>query len=197
MENTELTPGGIFGHVFESGGQAYFYDVHQNEILEIDPVLAAVLPLWGLNTRAEIEAEFADEYQLSELHAECDTIETAQKEEGLFLAHRPLLVPPDPGLSEPGVCDTNLQHLVLTVTDRCNLRCKYCLHGAGLDWVRSHGQESMSTETALSALKYFLARSDEEKTPFVSFYGGDLNSTSLKRSSLKPGTIPGARMPSS
>ena len=31
----------------------------------------------------------------------------------------------------------------------------------------------MSTETALNALEYFLARSDEEKTPFVSFYGGE------------------------
>ncbi len=173
MENTELIPGGIFGHVFESGGQAYFYDVHQNEILEIDSALAAVLPLWNLNSRAEIEAEFAGEYQLSKIRASCDTIVTAQKEEGLFLAHRPLLVPPDPGLSEPGVCDSNLQHLVLTVTDRCNLRCKYCLHGADLDWVRSHGQKSMSVEIALRALEYFLDRSDKEKTPFVSFYGGE------------------------
>lgn len=163
----------VFGHVFETGNQTYFYDTHQNEILEIEKELAAVLPLWGVKTRAEIEAELCNEIPLPIIREAFDTIETAQQREGLFLAQRPRIVPPAPSLSEPGVCDTNLRHLVLSVTDQCNLRCKYCVHGADLGWVRSHGQKSMSTDTALGALEYFLSRCAKDATPFVSFYGGE------------------------
>ncbi len=163
----------LYGHVFTIDGQAYYYDVHQNEIVEADEEFAAVLSLYGSKTRAEIETILGRLYQIPKINEACDIIEQAQLDEALFLAQRPVLVPPDPKLSQPGVCDANLQHLVLSVTNQCNLRCKYCLHGAGFDWVRGHSGSSMSSETALKALEYFLARADEGCPPFVSFYGGE------------------------
>lgn len=100
-----------------------------------------------------------------------EVLRRAQEEEGLFLARRPRLVP---WQTEPGPeVDQGLQHLVLTVTEACNLRCAYCLHGADLDWVRSHGSRRMSVETALQAVAYFLERQDTDRTPVISFYGGE------------------------
>ncbi len=82
---------------------------------------------------------------------------------------RPRLVP----ATVPADFDSNLEHLVLTVTDQCNLRCAYCLHGADLDGIRPHGPGQMSREVAARAVDYFLERCAPEKRPAISFYGGE------------------------
>jgi uncharacterized protein len=63
--------------------------------------------------------------------------------------------------------------LVLTVTERCNLRCRYCLHAADLGWVRGHGERSLPVATALAAVAYFLDRAQSSEPPVISFYGGE------------------------
>ena len=152
----ELHPGGIFGHVFQAEGQDFYYDVHTNMILEIEPALAAVIPIYGTMPRDALVECLKEDWAESKIHEACESIESGRKEEGLFYSQRPKLVPPDPKLSTPGECDSSLHHLVLTVTERCNLRCKYCLHGADLEWVRGHGERSMSLGVALNSLNFFL-----------------------------------------
>lgn len=164
---------GIFGYVFHTCGQDFYYDVHTNQILQVEPELAAVLPLFGTLSQECLLAELKTVFSEAKVLEACAIIESARIEEELFLARRPLLVPPDPKLSKPGECDSHLHHLILTVTEKCNLRCRYCLHGADLDWVRSHGDKFMPLEIALLSLKYFLDRADPEKKPMISFYGGE------------------------
>jgi uncharacterized protein len=140
-------------HVFTIGTDHYAYDLHTQQILAVEPELAAVLR--GERGTAAARA----------------VLRRAQAEEGLFLTRRPRLVP---WQTEPGTeVDQGLQHLVLTVTEACNLRCAYCLHGADLDWVRSHGARRMSVEAALQATAYFLDRRDAARAPVISFYGGE------------------------
>ncbi len=166
-------PNQVFGHVFQTKDLHFYYDVNTNQILEIDPELAAVIPLFGTMSQEDLVQSLKETWPEPKILEACAIIETARKEEGLFLAFRPLLAPPDPKLARPGECDSNFQHLVLTVTERCNLRCRYCVHGADLGWVRGHEDESMSPETALESLKYFLDRVEPGKKPMISFYGGE------------------------
>lgn len=81
----------------------------------------------------------------------------------------PTLVPAAPAPD----FDRNLHHLILTLTDQCNLRCAYCLHGGQLGWVRPHGSRVMSEEVALRAVGYFLERCMRDQPPAISFYGGE------------------------
>lgn len=162
-----------FCHIFEAGGSPYVYDVNTNQLLAADPVLAAVLPLFGTMPDSEIEEELKNDFLLSKIREACATIRYAQREEGLFLFPQTLLAPADPRLAQPGVCDSGLQHLVLTVTEQCNLRCTYCMHSTDLGWVRTHGTTAMSSETALESARYFLDRADSDNTPVISFYGGE------------------------
>jgi uncharacterized protein len=162
-----------FCHIFEAGGSIYVYDVNTNQLLAADPVLAAVLPLFGKFTDEEIEEKLKNDNNFSKIREACATIRYAQSEEGLFLFPHTLLAPPDPRLAQPGVCDSGLQHLVLTVTEQCNLRCTYCMHSTDLGWVRTHGTKAMTAETALESARYFLDRVDEDHTPVISFYGGE------------------------
>lgn len=141
-------------HVFSVGSDEYAYDLNTQQLLKVEPELAAVLR--GDEGGSEAAKEVLRE---------------AQENEGLFLAHRPRLVP---WQKEPATdVDQGLQHLVLTVTEACNLRCAYCLHGADLDWVRNHSSAQMSVETALKAVAYFLERRDPDRAPVISFYGGE------------------------
>lgn len=160
-------------HCFEADGRHFVYDTHTNGLLEVEPVLAAVLPLYGPLSRREITARLAPRHGAGEVRAAFAAIERGRRERGLFPAWRPRPVPPPAALAAPGVCDRDLQHLVLTVTERCNLRCRYCIHGADLDWVRSHGEARMTPEVALAAVAYFLDRAEPVTDPVISFYGGE------------------------
>ena len=170
MKEQKLGP---FCHIFEAGGQTYIYDVNTNQLLAAEKELAAVLPLYGTMPDAEIEEILKIDNKLTKIRDACATIRSANREEGLFLVPQALLAPPDPRLAQPGVCDSGLRHLVLTVTEQCNLRCSYCMHGSDLGWVRTHGTTAMTTETALESVRYFLERHDPEHIPVISFYGGE------------------------
>jgi uncharacterized protein len=170
MKEQKLAP---FCHIFEAGGQTYIYDVNTNQLLAAEPALAAVLPLYGTMSHEEMARQLKMDKFLSIIQDACATIGSAQCEEGLFLVPQTLLAPPDPRRAQPGVCDSGLRHLVLTVTEQCNLRCSYCMHGSDLDWVRTHGTTAMTTETALESVRYFLERHDPDHTPVISFYGGE------------------------
>lgn len=162
-----------FGHVFAVNGRDHFYDVHTNSLLEVEPALAAVLPLYGPRSRRSIVAELAPRFGAGAIREAFAAIERGRRERGLFRARRPRLVPPPARWACAGECDRDLQHLVLTVTERCNLRCRYCVHGAGLGWVRPHGTTAMPPGVAVGATRWFLDRADPAQAPVISFYGGE------------------------
>lgn len=170
MKRRPLAP---FCHAFDLDGRPVAYDVHTNGLVEVEPVLAAVLPLYGPRTRREIVAELSPRFGAASVRAAFAAIGRGRSERGLFLAQRPCLVPPPKDSAAAGACDRDLQHLVLTVTERCNLRCRYCLHAADLGWVRGHGERNMPVATALAAAAYFLDRAWPNEPPVISFYGGE------------------------
>ena len=68
--------------------------------------------------------------------------------------------------------------LILNVTDRCNLRCKYCVFSGAYCGQRVHGSATMSLDTAMRGIDQFLARTgktlqDPEKKLSIGFYGGE------------------------
>ncbi len=131
----------------------YAYDLNTQQLVAVAPPLAALLrgekPIVPAARRA---------------------LRRARQRAGLFLAPRTRLVS---RTEVDQLVDRDLQHLVLTVTEACNLRCAYCLHGAKLGWVRPHGSGAMTMATALAATEYFLDRRDGARTPVISFYGGE------------------------
>ena len=49
--------------------------------------------------------------------------------------------------------------LILNVTDRCNLRCKYCVFSGAYQGQRQHGSASMTLATAMRGpIDQFIAR---------------------------------------
>lgn len=69
--------------------------------------------------------------------------------------------------------------VTLIVTERCTLRCRYCVYTGSYDYSRTHSNTDMSEETAIRAVDYLAERSREKarfnpgRTPALGFYGGE------------------------
>lgn len=63
------------------------------------------------------------------------------------------------------------QQLILEVTEKCNLRCRYCIYGDETKNFRTFSTRDMTFETAKKAMDYALSIADDKMT--LSFYGGE------------------------
>lgn len=66
----------------------------------------------------------------------------------------------------------HVEKLTLQVTQRCNLRCEYCIYSGNYD-NRKHSDFDMSFETAKKAIDLYLRSSGEMEKYSVAFYGGE------------------------
>lgn len=159
--------------VLRLDGACYAYDAGTNALLEIDPVLADVLPLWGPLEADGVVERLRNRHAPPAVLAAIAEIETARAEEGLFAKERRPAPRPCPSCRSAAAYENGLRHLTLTLSEQCNLRCRYCLHGSGRSWVRPHRERAMPLETALAAVRYFAAHCRDAEAPAVSFYGGE------------------------
>ena len=60
---------------------------------------------------------------------------------------------------------------MLELTQRCNLRCDYCVYGEQYTGFRAHGEKTMTLEIARKAVADYLARRLDRCA--ISFYGGE------------------------
>lgn len=69
-------------------------------------------------------------------------------------------------------CNNKIQQLTLQVTQRCNLRCGYCVYGG--DYMnREHSNKDMDFELAKKAINYLVEHSDHSRDIILAFYGGE------------------------
>lgn len=64
-----------------------------------------------------------------------------------------------------------LKQITLEITQKCNLRCKYCIYNEEFDQFRSFTQEDMSWDVAKAALDY--AKEYGADDLIIGFYGGE------------------------
>lgn len=67
--------------------------------------------------------------------------------------------------------DHRISQLILELTERCNLRCKYCIYNANCNLNRNFGNRDMPQETAFSAIDFVFSHSAEKVS--ITFYGGE------------------------
>lgn len=67
----------------------------------------------------------------------------------------------------------NMTSITLELTERCNLRCKYCIYSKTNDDYRSFGEHDMSLETAQKSIDFLMDHASEDKQVYIGFYGGE------------------------
>jgi len=69
--------------------------------------------------------------------------------------------------------NSSLGILNLEVTERCNLRCGYCVYNPQLDDTREHGTRDMDISVGHTAIDYLKRSSAKRKNVAIAFYGGE------------------------
>jgi len=118
----------------------YIYDTWTNEIIEVDNAIFNILP--GSSPKIDLKTEFTEPERERALRE----IEEA-KRDGFFREDRPEIESfPEEHLSE--IVDQAMQegpeHIILSITERCNMLCRYCIYSGAYDFERTHSKRSMS-----------------------------------------------------
>jgi uncharacterized protein len=162
-----------FCHVFSHRGRSIVYDVPTNRLLAVDPALAAVLPLHGRLDPRRLAARLQDRFPAAAIAAATAEIAAARRREALFLAERPCVAVPGWSEADRLALARGRRQLILEVSEDCNLRCTYCLHGAEAAIARPHRRRRMAKTVALAAAREFMAASADIEAPTICFHGGE------------------------
>ena len=152
------------GRCFESSKNKYFYDLGTGKVFQIETEVQKVLQLI-LNGDWEKAGLCREEA----IH---DVYKTILEEEILLAPELERYIGAQVyDLSSK--LDSNRAQITLELTERCNMRCKYCIYHDGQGGYREFGSNEMTFEIAKLAIDDLIKHSADEKSIFVSFYGGE------------------------
>lgn len=155
----------------------YVYDVNSNAIFRIDEIIFNIIDEFGKCDIKSIIDKHKHKYKISKIKKKYEIIRKAKIENNYFSDFRPEIafekIKSIDDIKE--VLSSDLQHLILELTERCNQRCKYCGFSGRYKKMRTHRNLDMSFEIAKKALDFFINRSNKSKLkkPAIGFYGGE------------------------
>ncbi len=79
-------------------------------------------------------------------------------------------------------CFNEMKHLMIGITEKCNMRCKYCIYGGHYKNERTHGKTNINYDTLKQSIAYFFKISSNNEK-IINFYGGEpfLNFNAIKK----------------
>lgn len=140
-------------HVYKTRKHAYVYDANINQSSVISDELFDELSKTGVLNDSEearnlLEQGFFDEVKIEKLEQPLTKyLEVLQ--------------------------DRHLNHLILQVTQNCNLRCAYCPYSQENNLNRKHANINMPWEMAKKSIDFLHAHSVDSERAELSFYGGE------------------------
>lgn len=180
-----------FIHLFETDKNKYIYDVNSNEIIIVNNIIFDYFHLLisGIDSN-ECRSMLSAYYETDEIKKNINYIQEVQEANLYFSKTHPknisLFCCKD---NLKHTCDNYVNQLILEVTKRCNLNCRYCVYSGIYEQSRLHENTDMNWEMAKTGLDFMIQhggkdpddhmtkRSRERKeieTDFtISFYGGE------------------------
>ena len=153
-------------HPFQTQRAQYIYDTASNEILEVPP--AVVRHLAG-STVEEDDIVTAVEEGRKTGYFRTGPVEVRCFSEEKIRADLARLMEEGPA------------HMILNVTERCNLRCGYCSFSGSYEDNRAHGSREMTQEVLEQAVRWYFSHPGRTSAS-IAFYGGEpLGSLALLR----------------
>jgi uncharacterized protein len=181
VEEDTRTP---FIHKFQTERGRYIFDVNTSRILRVAPVVHDILDDLGRLTKDDILAQYRGRYAEADILTAFREIQQAQERDNLLLTKRPehITMPYGEEAIQAKLMKERMI-LILSVTEDCNFRCRYCVYGGGYAHHRGHSQRVMDWDVARVALDDFLDHNQDTRLPSVNFYGGEplLNMPLIRR----------------
>lgn len=147
---------------FTAHNKYYVYDAVKNCIIEVDAKTYKSIKKYLVYNGAK--DLYSDEYNdsIKELIAHG------------FLQRSPILKVYNT-MCKDAKCLLNrkLNFLILCVTHKCNLKCRYCNYASSNELDRNHEDINMSYKIAKDAIDFFLEHSCDSSNIDIGFYGGE------------------------
>ena len=71
------------------------------------------------------------------------------------------------------ILNNKVENVTLEVTEKCNLRCKYCIYNPSHPEFREFGHKNMSWDVAKKAIDFLKEHSKDSENIHIGFYGGE------------------------
>lgn len=173
------------GKLFKTDSAYYFYDTGTNKILNCDkPIFSLFEKLYSFEFSEAIDCFIAENGENTFIETTSCIKESICKHNllGLYNVTNFDLFCNKQELKE--TIETKSHILGLEVTEKCNLRCLYCVHKDDNREYRPHGNKNMGIDTALAAVDYLEKHSKDPDELVIVFYGGEplLNLPVIKHS---------------
>jgi len=160
------------GKTFRTEKELFFLDTGTGKVFKVRESVFRILDcLFKTNN-------FDDLYKISlpkeELEEALDEICSSITNQNLFSA--PILTPNNISgqhIQLDTELNCNMSSITLELTERCNLRCKYCIYSNTNEDYRSFGENDMPFETAQKSIDFLMEHSPENKQVYIGLYGGE------------------------
>ena len=166
--------GGIerLGKIFKTSRSYYFYDNGTGKVVSCEPDEYRFFEWLYEREQGSGYKELCDfllDYNSDGILLRvCEAI----TKENLLMA--PLMtefISPDHKENYDAMLDEGIQMITLELTERCNLRCGYCVYNKSYSENRNFSDKDMSKETLRASIDYIAKHSSDELA--ITFYGGE------------------------
>lgn len=162
---------GRLGKTFKTEKNYYFYDTGTGKVAIIQKDMYIVLNLLFKNKKLTdiINNPFSEEKL-------CDIMEEIFyyiKKENILMAKTPETFINNATVNIEQMLQNSVSSITLEVTEKCNLRCKYCIYHPSHPNFREFGKRDMNLDTAKRAVDFLKEHSSNEKSIRIGFYGGE------------------------
>lgn len=162
----------LLGKAFQTSTSHYFYDTGTGKVIQCSSTMFKILKSWELNCEFNSISDLSipeDEIinELSELWSLVgdENIMQAIPIEQLYVLE-----------DMDNFISTHINMITLELTERCNLRCKYCIYHDYNASYRGFGNQDMTFATAKKAIDFLVEHSvdvEPNKKLIITFYGGE------------------------
>lgn len=150
-------------------GNGYLYSFYRKRLLPLDPLLYNIVHAYLYLNKNEFDEIY-----------KCDIVTKKRFDflkSYLFLEEKQILM--DANISVDDILHNleKLPVLIFELTEKCNLRCKYCIYGEMYVVNSKHNDNDMTFDLAKSVIDYFVNLkhkiSIRKSQQTISFYGGE------------------------
>jgi uncharacterized protein len=171
--NKSIEMDSLFVKKFKTPNQHYIYSCFSNEIIKVNPVVWDIIDQFHKPIN-QILGNMKFQYSKNDILAAHNSIQKA-KTIGVLSIHRPGIRTNRKDKKEILYLFENagIKQIIIDLTNRCNMRCKYCIFSGKYKYVRTHRNNEMPEEIAKKAVDHFTKNCSKTEPPFVTFYGGE------------------------
>lgn len=162
---------GRLGKIFNTEKNHYYYDTGTGKVAKLNTNTYLVL-------KCILESDDSDSLLGLPLKSK-DILDAISEIKGAIQKENILQAPPVKTLTGEAVKDledileNGIENVTLEVTEKCNLRCKYCIYNPSHPEYREFGHRNMRWDVAKKAIDFLKNHSKKSEHRHIGFYGGE------------------------